>query len=156
MKQEGRDFDRGLLLCAGGQGTASRLSGFQRRMMKEEVGMAWEMTETAEVIGSDKVQGTSVFSATGEKMGEIERLMIEKTSGRVSYAVLSFGGIFGLGKDHYPIPWRMLDYDTELHGYRTTLPIEKIKEAPSHAADYHWAWENPDRARGVEDYYRDV
>jgi len=118
--------------------------------------MAWEMRETAEVIGSDKVQGTTVYSTAGEKMGEIERLMIEKTSGRVSYAVLSFGGIFGLGKDHYPIPWWTLDYDPELRGYRTTLPIEKLRAAPSHAADGHWAWENPGRSQTVGDYFRDI
>jgi sporulation protein YlmC with PRC-barrel domain len=60
--------------------------------------------ETISLIGSDKVQGTAVYGADGEELGAIERVMIEKVSGRVSYAVLSFGGFLGIGDDHYPLP----------------------------------------------------
>jgi sporulation protein YlmC with PRC-barrel domain len=117
--------------------------------------MAWEMTETADVIGSDKVQGTNVYSTDGEKMGSIERLMIEKTSGKVSYAVLSFGGILGVGHEHYPVPWRTLSYDKTVEGYRTTLPKEKLLEAPKHAPDGHWTWEDPQGVRAIEDYWKE-
>ena len=58
--------------------------------------------ETISLIGSDKVQGTAVYGADGEKIGSIERVMIEKVSGKVSYAVLSFGGFLGIGDDYYP------------------------------------------------------
>ena len=54
--------------------------------------MSLEASETGNLIGSDKVEGT------------IERVMIDKKSGRVSYAVLSFGGFLGIGEDHYPLP----------------------------------------------------
>jgi hypothetical protein len=47
--------------------------------------------------------------------------MIEKSSGQVSFAVLSFGGFFGLGDQHYPLPWNSLKYDTELGGYGTDI-----------------------------------
>ncbi len=120
-----------------------------------EAHMAWEMTETADVIGSDKVQGTVVYSSGGEKMGSLERLMIEKTSSKVSYAVVSFGGFLGIGHDHYPVPWRTLQYDKALKGYRTTLPKEKLKEAPSHAPDGHWDWEDPKHAQKVEEFYKE-
>ncbi len=116
--------------------------------------MAWAMTEPADVIASDKVAGTNVYATDGTKLGAIERLMIEKTSGRVSYAVLSFGGLFGLGHDHYPVPWRTLTYDKSLGGYRTTLPKEKLKAAPKHAPDGHWSFEDPQRGmKAVEDYF---
>ena len=75
--------------------------------------------ETVSLIGSDKVQGTAVFDADGNKIGSIDRVMIEKTSGRVSYAVLSFGGFLGIGDDHYPLPWPSLKYNVELGGYQT-------------------------------------
>jgi hypothetical protein len=52
--------------------------------------------ETVNLIGSDKVEGTAVYGADGNKIGSIERVMIDKLSGKVSYAVLSFGGILGI------------------------------------------------------------
>jgi len=76
--------------------------------------MATDERETAGLIGSDKVEGTAVFGADGNKIGSIERVMIEKVGGRVSYAVLSFGGFLGIGDDHYPLPWQSLKYDTRV------------------------------------------
>ena len=73
--------------------------------------------ETGSLIGSDKVEGTAVYGANETKIGSIERVMIDKKSGRVSYAVLSFGGFLGIGDDHYPLPWQSLKYDTGLGGY---------------------------------------
>ena len=66
--------------------------------------MAMEERETGTLIGSDKVEGTAVFGADDAKIGSIERVMIDKKSGRVSYAVLSFGGFLGIGDDHYHCP----------------------------------------------------
>ncbi|MET4035797.1 hypothetical protein ABIB94_007498 [Bradyrhizobium sp. JR7.2] len=74
--------------------------------------MAMEDRETFSLIGSDKVEGTNVYGADGEKVGYIERVMIDKVGGKVSYAVLSFGGLLGIGDDHYPLPWQALKYDT--------------------------------------------
>jgi len=81
--------------------------------------MATDARETAALIGSDKVEGTAVYDAHGEHMGSIARVMIEKRSGQVAYAVLSFGGFLGIGSDYYPVPWTALTYDTALGGYRT-------------------------------------
>ena len=83
--------------------------------------MVTETRETGTLIGSDKVEGTAVYGADDTKIGSIERVMIDKVSGRVSYAVLSFGGFLGLGDDHYPLPWQSLKYDTSLGGYRTGI-----------------------------------
>jgi hypothetical protein len=66
--------------------------------------MVTEARETGSLIGSDKVEGTAVYGADDTKIGSIERVMIDKMSGRVSYAVLSFGGFLGIGDDHYPLP----------------------------------------------------
>lgn len=81
-----------------------------------------ESKETGTLIGSDKVEGTAVYGSDKEKIGSIERVMIDKMSGKVSYAVLSFGGFLGIGHDHYPLPWNSLKYDTNLGGYITGTP----------------------------------
>jgi sporulation protein YlmC with PRC-barrel domain len=120
--------------------------------IKRSMAMAAER-ETISLIGSDKVQGTAVYGADGEKIGAIERVMIEKVSGRVSYAVLSFGGFLGIGDDHYPLPWPSLKYNVELGGYQTLVPVEKINGAPKYAPSESWDWESRERARGLDDYY---
>jgi hypothetical protein len=110
-----------------------------------------EVMETIDLIGSDKVEGTSVFSADGEKMGSIERVMLGKRTGKIAYAVLSFGGFLGIGHDHYPLPWASLTYDEELEGYRTAITLSQLEGAPKYANDTDWSWQA--RARSVDDYY---
>src|ERR1700760_5022015 len=92
--------------------------------------MVTETRETGSLIGSDKVEGTAVYGADDNKIGSIERVMIDKASGRVSYAVLGFGGILGLGNDHYPLPWHSLKYDTRLGGYITGVTGHQLRGAP--------------------------
>src|SRR5215475_10212444 len=66
------------------------------RQIMRRTPMAIEARETASLIGSDKVEGTPVYDAKGERIGSIERVMIDKKSGQVAYAVLSFGGFLGI------------------------------------------------------------
>ena len=115
--------------------------------------MATEERETVSLIGSDKVEGTSVFGADETQIGSIERVMIDKRSGKVSYAVLSFGGFLGIGDDHYPLPWESLKYDTNLGGYRTGITEKQLQGAPKYRSDNDWSWENRTRTRDVDDYY---
>ena len=114
--------------------------------------MATEARETAGLIGSDKVEGTYVYDANGEHVGSIERVMIDKRSGQVAYAVLSFGGFLGISSDYYPIPWASLKYDTSLGGYRTNITEEQLTGAPKYAGD-SWDWEDRERGRSVYEYY---
>ena len=115
--------------------------------------MVTEARETVSLIGSDKVEGTAVYGADGQKIGTIERVMIDKISGKVSYAVLSFGGFLGIGDDHYPLPWQTLKYDTNLGGYLTGLTEIQLKGAPKYSNDNSWDWNDAARARSVNDYY---
>ena len=109
--------------------------------------------ETASLIGSDKVEGTAVYGTDKEKIGSIQRVMLDKISGKVAYAVTSFGGFMGMGEDYYPLPWSMLDYDTNLGGYRVNLTREQLDRAPKYTKSTDWNW-NRDNDRRVHDYYR--
>jgi hypothetical protein len=115
--------------------------------------MGIEKRETGTLIGSDKVEGTAVFGADGTKVGSIERVMIDKISGKVSYAVLSFGGFLGIGDDHYPLPWQSLKYDTGLGGYVTGVTEAQLKGAPKYGNDNAWNWGDTARTRALDDYY---
>jgi hypothetical protein len=115
--------------------------------------MVTESRETGSLIGSDKVEGTAVYGANDTKIGSIDRVMIDKMTGKVSYAVLSFGGFLGIGDDHYPLPWQSLKYDTNIGGYRTGITETQLKGAPKYGNDNTWNWADPTRARSVDEYY---
>ena len=87
------------------------------------------------LISSEDVEGTEVYGTGDEVIGEIDHLLIEKVSGRVAYAVMSFGGFLGLAHSHYPIPWSSLKYDTALGGYRTGITEGLLKDAPEFSDD---------------------
>ena len=112
-----------------------------------------EDREQGNLIGSDKVEGTAVYGANNEKIGSIERVMIDKMTGKVSYAVLAFGGFLGLGNDHYPIPWASVKYDTSLGGYRTAVTEQQLKGAPKYGKHESWDWSDRARGQKVYDYY---
>ena len=72
---------------------------------------------TYDLIASDRVEGTTVRRPSGEKIGVVQRLMIEKASGRVAYAVLTFGGFLRLGQKHISLPWAALRYNVLRDAY---------------------------------------
>ncbi len=88
--------------------------------------------ETNDLISSDKVEGTVVYNREGEKLGTISNFMVGKRNGRVEYAVLSFGGLFGMGERSYPLPWGVLTYDTDKGGYVVDLDKDRLEGAPSY------------------------
>jgi PRC-barrel domain len=118
--------------------------------------MAYEERETGNLIGSDKVEGTAVYGADSQRIGSIERVMIDKISGKVAYAVLGFGGFLGIGDDHYPLPWQSLKYDTNLGGYVTGMSDSQLRGAPKYSNESSWNWSDPSVARSVDDYYAGI
>ena len=89
-------------------------------------------TSMHDVISSDEVEGTNVYNNAGDKLGSIDELMIDKQSGQVHYAVMEFGGFLGMGTDRYPIPWKMLKYDTGVDGYVVPLDKARLEGAPKY------------------------
>ncbi|MDB5621968.1 MAG: PRC-barrel domain containing protein [Devosia sp.] len=108
--------------------------------------------ETHDLIGSDKVEGTRVFDREGEHIGSIQRVMLEKRSGKVGYAVLSFGGFMGIGDAHYPLPWSKLEYDEALGGYRLDVTREQLEGAPCYDRDDDAYWSSDNGLRLYEYY----
>lgn len=106
------------------------------------------------LIASDRVEGTSVFRSNGEKIGTIQRLMIDKLSGNVVYAVLSFGYFLGIGQKHLPIPWARLKYDRAKAAYQVDLTDEELSRAPAYEADKEFDWGN--RGQSIVRRHHDV
>jgi hypothetical protein len=93
-----------------------------------------EADETDRLISSEKVDGTAVYDRRGERLGSVHHLMIDKYTGQVAYAVMSFGGFLGIGESYHPLPWKMLKYDTRLGGYVVDLDRNRLEGAPSYTS----------------------
>ena len=102
------------------------------------------------LISSEDVQGTEVYGAEDDSIGEIDHLLIEKVSGRVAYAVMSFGGFLGLAHSHYPVPWSALTYDTGLGGFRTGITEAQLRDAPAFSDD---SWNDRDWEQRTHEHY---
>jgi hypothetical protein len=79
--------------------------------------------------------------------------MIDKVSGQVQYAVLSFGGFLGIGDSYYPLPWNKLTYDTGRGGYVIDIDKERLKGAPSYKSADDPGWREQSFGRRVDEYY---
>jgi len=86
------------------------------------------------ILGS-RVNGTPVFNKEGERIGHVADLSIERTTGRVAYAIMSFGGFLGIGEKFHPIPWSLLDYDVERDGYVVPLDKAALEGAPNYGIE---------------------
>lgn len=82
-------------------------------------------------IRSSRVVGTDVYSTSGDKIGEIEDVMLNKMDNNIMFAVVGFGGFLGMGEKYHAIPWGALDYDPEKGGYVVPYTEEQLKAAPS-------------------------
>jgi hypothetical protein len=102
--------------------------------------------ETRNLIASDRVEGTPVRSTDGTPIGTIERLMIDKVTGNVAYAVLSLHESVGIGQKQLSIPWPRLTYDRKLGAYRLDLINGGLGDVPSDAS-------NKDFDRGGRERY---
>jgi hypothetical protein len=105
------------------------------------------------LIAAKKVQGITVYNTGLEKLGTVEDLMIDKSSGRIAYAVLGFHGFLGIGDRYYPLPWEKLDYNAEMGGYVVDVDKGMLEGAPSYTHEATAAWEDEAWRRGVYTYY---
>ncbi|MEO7178107.1 MAG: PRC-barrel domain-containing protein [Allosphingosinicella sp.] len=109
-------------------------------------------SETGDLISSAKVEGTTVVGRDGEKLGSIHHFMVGKRDGRVRYAVMSFGGLFGMGENYHPLPWDQLTYDDDKGGYAVSLDQDRLKDSPSFRRDSEPSWDR-DYNQQVHGYY---
>ena len=121
-------------------------------MYKPSQADAIAIDETARLIASDKVQGTSVYNPNGEHLGSVHNFMVDKLSGKVDYAVMSFGGFLGLGERYYPLPWQTLKYDEHLGGYVVSVDRATLENAPSYTLE-ELPWSDPAYGRNVHNHY---
>ena len=83
-------------------------------------------------ILASKVKGTAVYNSSGDRIGTVEDVVLDKQSNQIMFAALGFGGFVGIGEKYYPVPWSMLNYDENKGGYVVPLDRERIENAPAY------------------------
>jgi PRC-barrel domain len=109
--------------------------------------------ETVGLISAAKVTGTKVYNTTGDRLGEIHDIMLDKRSGKIGYAVMSFGGFLGMGENYHPLPWATLKYDTRQGGYVVGLTREQLEGGPRYDRAETPDWKDRAYEQRIHDYY---
>ena len=106
------------------------------------------------LMGATTLVGDEVCNQGGERLGELKEIMLDVRSGRVAYAVLSSGGVLGLGSKLFAVPWRALRLDTG--NKRLVLDVHKelVETAPGFDPDRWPDMEEPNWANQIHSYYR--
>lgn len=109
--------------------------------------------ETGKLISAEKVIGTAVYNRNGDRLGTIHSVMLHKISGRVAYAVMSFGGVLGIGERYHPLPWDVLTYDEDKGGYNIDKTEEQLRGAPHYSREELENLDYGQRGAEIRDYY---
>lgn len=86
-------------------------------------------------IRAKRVIGTNVKDPSGQKIGEVEDVMLDKQTNSILFAVVGFGGFLGMAEKYHPIPWSSLDYDERENSYVVNFTKEQLKAAPAGSID---------------------
>src|ERR1700751_6430756 len=116
-------------------------------------GRPLEADEPYQLISSEKVDGTAVYDRTGERLGTVHHLMIDKYNGHVEYAVMSFGGFLGIGQSYHPLPWRALTYSTNLGGYCVDLDRARLEGSPHYTMTSQPDWSDRAYRDRIDQYW---
>lgn len=110
-------------------------------------------SETVSLIAASKVSGTKVYNRAGESLGSIYDVMVNKRTGQVTYAVLSFGGFLGIGEKYYPLPWNRLTYNASHGGYVVAIDKEALEGAPAYGVSENPDWSTPAYGDSIDEYW---
>ena len=105
------------------------------------------------LISSEKVDGTAVYNTAGNRLGDVHHVMIDKYTGQVDYAVMSFGGFLGIGESYHPLPWSALTYDTGMGGYVVDVDRSRLERAPRYMMSTQPDWADPAYRRRIDEYW---
>lgn len=106
-----------------------------------------------QLMGANTLDGNDVYNRQDEDLGDIKEIMLDVDSGRVAYAVLSFGGFLGMGEKLFAVPWSALKLDSENKRFILDVNKDQLKSAPGFDAD-HWPnMADPIWANDIHNYY---
>ena len=104
-------------------------------------------------MSADTLEGNDVYNHQGEKLGSVQEIMLDVPHGRIAYAVLSRGGVLGIGDKLYAIPWHALVLDTDRKCFVLDVSAERLSQADGFDKDDWPSKADEAWARRVHDFY---
>jgi len=105
------------------------------------------------LMGANTLLGNDVYNKDGEDLGDIKEFMVDMATGKIAYAVLSFGGMLGLGDKLFAVPWAALTLDTERKRFTLNVPKASLKDAPGFDKGHWPPMSDKTWASGVHKFY---
>jgi sporulation protein YlmC with PRC-barrel domain len=105
------------------------------------------------LMGADTLMGNDVYNKQDEDLGDIKEIMLDVPAGRISYAVLSYGGVLGMSEKLFAVPWDALTLDTENKRFTLDVSKDHLKNAPGFDKENWPNMSDQTWAKGVHDYY---
>ncbi len=110
-------------------------------------------TPGAQLLSAGTLTGEKVVNTVNDDLGKIEEIMLDVSSGRIAYAVLSFGTILGMGGKLFAIPWQALTLDTRNECFILDVDKERLEKAPGFNSDHWPSMSDPKWAASIHTYY---
>ena len=105
-------------------------------------------------IRATKVLGTKIKDPSGNKIGSVEDIILDKESNAIMFAVVSFGGFLGMSEKYHPLPWSSLDYDDGEGSYVVNFTKEQLEAAPAGSVEELTRDDGMDYRDRTYDYYK--
>jgi sporulation protein YlmC with PRC-barrel domain len=104
-------------------------------------------------MSASTLMGDDVYNLQDEDLGDVKEIMLDMHSGKVAYAVLSFGGFLGMGEKLFAVPWDALKLDTENKRFILDVSKDRLESAPGFDKDSWPDMADPVWANGIHTYY---
>ena len=106
------------------------------------------------LMGADTLIGEDVMNNKGDDLGDIKEIMLDMRTGKIAYAVLSYGGVLGMGKRLFAVPWSALKLDTQSKCFRLDIAKADLDNAPGFDADDWPSMVDENWAKSIHSYYK--
>ena len=105
------------------------------------------------LMGAGTLMSEDVCNGQDEDLGDIKEIMLDMQTGQIAYAVVSFGGILGMGNKLFAVPWQALQLDTVKKRFILDCTKEKLENAPGFDADRWPDMADPDFGSKIHGFY---
>lgn len=105
------------------------------------------------LMGANTLIGNDVYNSQEEDLGDIKEIMIEMSTGKISYVVLSYGGFLGIADKLFAVPWGALTLDTENKRFILNVEKGRLENAPGFDKDDWPDMADPQWQEKIKSFY---